>query len=745
MKQIKFSILLVMTASLLLSCAAPVGVTPTETAVPSATPAKPTVTATSLPPALTPTATAEPEPEGLKPGDAVGDLVLKTAPDESAIEALLWDYCDPTVGTEQGEPAFKECEVPQFPYLFIGNGMGGSSPMSAEELDAIWQEIKWQLFIDTAPVDLEAFGTIDVWNNSIRLWNIAIEIPATGEHTLRYVISPEETPLMSYETTWAVTIKDLAEFPELSLVLPEQPTPLPEPEQLVKLGSGELPWWNEHVFYEVFVRSFKDSDGDGIGDLQGLISMLDYLNDGDPHTDADLGVTGLWLMPVAQSPSYHGYDVTDYLTIEEDYGTNEDFQQLMAEAHARGMVIIVDLVMNHTSSEHPWFIDSQKPDSPYRTWYIWDESPIPYPSPWGSQVWHALGDSYYYGLFWSGMPDLNYNNGEVTLAMREIIQFWLEEMGVDGFRLDAVRHLIENGAVQANTPATHAWLEDFYRYVHTLSPDALTVGEVWDTTAAVVEYVGDEVDIAFEFDLAGAILNAVKNGDNQELIRVQETILESYGQGQYAAFLTNHDQNRVINQLQRNRERARVAATLLLTNPGVPFIYYGEEIGMRGVKPDEDIRRPMQWDTSPAGGFTSGTPWRALNNDIATVNVQAQAAAPDSLLNHYRQLIHLRMDYPALQVGDLWLVQSSSNQVYALLRHLEGEAVLVVVNLGSEAVSGYTLRLDEGPLGEVTAAELLLGEGEVTVPVVNPSGGFEPYQPLAELAPYESVLIRLSP
>ena len=176
------------------------------------------------------------------------------------------------------------------------------------------------------------------------------------------------------------------------------------------------------------------------------------------------------------------------------------------------------------------------------------------------------------------MPDLNYNNGEVTLAMREIIQYWLQEMGVDGFRLDAVRHLIENGPVQQNTAATHAWLQDFYRYVHALSSDALTVGEVWDTTAAVVEYVGDEVDIAFEFDLAGAILNAVKNGNNQELLAVQERILESYGQGQYATFLTNHDQNRVINQLQKNRERARVAATLLLTNPGVPFIYYGEEI-----------------------------------------------------------------------------------------------------------------------------------------------------------------------
>lgn len=743
MKPTRSLLLLALCASLICACAAPVSVTPASTTAATATPIRPTETATSAPPTAAPSASSTAEPEGLKPGDRVGELVLKSAQDEGAIPALLWDYCDPALGDSQGKPAFKECAVPQLSYLFIGSGSGGNSRMTTEELDAIWEGLEWALYIEDQPVELEAFGTIDVWDNSLRLWNIGFENPAQGEYRLRYAVSAADMPELKIETTWTITIKDRSEFPELAVVLPEQPTPMPEVGQPVKTGTGGLPWWNEHVFYEVFVRSFKDSDGDGIGDLQGLISMLDYLNDGDPQTDTDLGVTGLWLMPVAQSPSYHGYDVSDYLTIEEDYGSNEDFQQLMAEAHQRGMVIIVDLVMNHTSSKHPWFIDSQKPDSPYRTWYIWDDSPIRFSSPWGSQVWHALGDSYYYGLFWSGMPDLNYNNGEVTLAMREIIRFWLEEMGVDGFRLDAVRHLIEYGAVQANTPATHAWLEDFYRYVHTLAPDALTVGEVWDTTAAVAEYAGDEVDIAFEFDLAAAILNALRKGDNQELIRVQETILESYGQGQYAAFLTNHDQNRVINQLQRNRERAGAAATLLLTNPGVPFIYYGEEIGMRGVKPDEDIRRPMQWDASPAGGFTSGTPWRALNNDIARVNVQAEAAAPDSLLNHYRRLIQLRMGYPELRAGDLWLVKSSSNQVYAFLRHLEGEAVLVVVNLGGAPVSGYTLRLDEGPLGEVTAVELLLGEGQVGIPAVNPSGGFEPYQPLAELAPYASLLIRL--
>lgn len=256
--------------------------------------------------------------------------------------------------------------------------------------------------------------------------------------------------------------------PELVLAptptaLPIEPTPtvMPEPPQPTTSGSDSLPWWNERVFYEVFVRSFKDSNSDGIGDLRGLIEKLDYLNDGDPATSDDLGVTGIWLMPVAESPSYHGYDVTDYRTIEKDYGSNADFKELIEQAHQRGMVVIVDMVMNHTSSEHPWFIKASIPGSKTENWYIWSPTDPGYMSPWDSPVWHrgrggdaenmrtfhALTD-YYYGLFWEGMPDLNYNNGAVTEKMFDILRYWLDEMGADGFRLDAVRHLIEDGGIQ---------------------------------------------------------------------------------------------------------------------------------------------------------------------------------------------------------------------------------------------------------------------------------------------------------
>jgi glycosidase len=520
----------------------------------------------------------------------------------------------------------------------------------------------------------------------------------------------------------------------------------PSPRAPTARPPESLPWWNDRVFYEVFVRSFYDGDGDGVGDLQGLIAKLDYLNDGDPATRGDLGITGLWLMPVAESPSYHGYDVVDYQRIEQDYGTNDDFRQLIAAAHRRGVVVIVDFVTNHTSNQHPWFLDAQTPGSAHEDWYIWRDDNPGYAGPWGQLVWHEAGGRYYYGLFWSGMPDLNYGNPAVTAAMYDVARFWLEEMGVDGFRLDAVRHLIEDGQTQENTPATHAWLEGFHDHVRAVNPDALLVGEIWSPSVAVVPYVGDEVDIAFEFDLASAIVHSVRGGDKSLLVYTQERVLELYPLGQYAAFLTNHDQNRVMSELGGNVEAAKLAATLLLTNPGVPFLYYGEEIGMTGAKPDERIRTPMQWEgASPGVGFTTGTPWQPPQPDYADWNVAAQHDDPASLLSRYRALIALRQSHPALRVGDFLMVESDVNAVYAYLRAAPDEVLLVLVNLSAEAVTDYRLSLVQGPLaGEVDAA-LLLGEGQPAAPVVNSSGGFDAYVPLPTLPPRSSFIIRLTP
>ena len=247
-------------------------------------------------------------------------------------------------------------------------------------------------------------------------------------------------------------------------------------ETTINLDNIETnPWWNDAVFYEIFVRSFYDSNADGVGDLQGIIQKLDYLNDGNPNTDTDLGVTALWLMPIFPSPSYHGYDVTDYRNIDEEYGTMNDFKALITAAHARGIKIVIDFVGNHTSDQHPWFTASASNESK-RDWYLWNSNKPSYNGPWGQEVWHERNSSYYYGVFWGGMPDLNYTNQEVTNEIKNTLRFWKEEVGVDGFRIDAVKHWIENGNQQENTAATLAWWRDLYIFKNSLDISTISEG-----------------------------------------------------------------------------------------------------------------------------------------------------------------------------------------------------------------------------------------------------------------------------
>ncbi len=376
--------------------------------------------------------------------------------------------------------------------------------------------------------------------------------------------------------------------------------------------AAEPEWWRTTVFYEIFVRSFADSSsgplaGDGIGDLNGLVEKLDYLNDGDPATAGDLGVGGLWLMPIAQSPSYHGYDVTDYYTVEKDYGTNEDFRRFVDEAHRRGIRVLVDLVLNHTSDRHPWFLEAAQRRSTRQHWYIWSHEKRDYLGPWGQPVWHQLpwwlrGWRHfdylaYYGIFWSGMPDLDYRNPEVTRAMFDVARFWLEDMDVDGFRLDAVRHLIEVGARQNDTEETHAWLRRFHDFCRSVDPNVLLVGEIWSDAEDIATYGADELDLAFHFPMAHETLTAVRTGSSAALLSEADKLPRLFPGSRFATFLSNHDQRRVMSFLGGSETEARLAATLLLTGPGVPFIYYGEEIGLSGVKPDPLIRRPdaVEW------------------------------------------------------------------------------------------------------------------------------------------------------
>jgi alpha-amylase len=511
-----------------------------------------------------------------------------------------------------------------------------------------------------------------------------------------------------------------------------------------------VPWWHDRVFYEVFVRSFADSDGDGIGDLQGLIGRLDYLNDGDPSTVTDLGITGIWLMPVAEATSYHGYDVTDYRTIEHDYGTNDDFRSLVREAHQRGIAVIVDLVLNHTSIEHPWFQDSRTPGAPHAAWYRWSTTNPGYAGPFGGQVWHPDGGRFYYAQFSEAMPDLDLTNAAVTDELVDTARQWIVDLGVDGFRLDAVKHLVEEGQQQTNTPATHAWLRQFRDRVRTFGHDALLLGEVFDPTIVSSSYVPQDVDMTFEFELAGQMLLGARIGEGPSLANTQRDVLERYSGPRYAAFLTNHDQARVMTQLN-DLARARVAASVLLTNPGVPFVYYGEELGMAGDKPDERIRSPMPWDGSaPGAGFTSGKAWEDLEPGWEVANVATETADAGSLLAHYRSLIRVRATHSALSRGSYVPLASTAPSLLAYLAIGDDESVAVIVNLGSKTVTNYSLATDLPTACEPSSGAILYNDGvgatvPISLPSVTPLGGFDAWTPLPALPPYATLVVGLSP
>ncbi|MBX9851496.1 MAG: hypothetical protein K2X86_07025 [Cytophagaceae bacterium] len=489
--------------------------------------------------------------------------------------------------------------------------------------------------------------------------------------------------------------------------------------------SDSTYWWNDAVFYQVFVRSFKDSDGDGKGDLKGLIQKLDYLNDGDSSTHHDLGVSAIWLMPVQQSPSYHGYDVTDYRTIEQDYGSNLDFQNFIDSAHARGIKVIIDLVMNHTSSQHPWFVESLDPLSEKRSWYTWQNTNPGNTGPWGQTVWHSKNGSYHYGIFWSEMPDLNYNTQQVKDEMFDVARFWLEDMNADGFRLDAIRYIFENGTTLEDTPETIDFWKDFKSYYKSVDEDAMAVGEAWTSTEKIADYMSDTtLDFCFEFDLANAIINAANTGTVAALQSQVDEVIATYPFLQYGTFLTNHDMNRVMNQLGMNDAKAKLAADLLLTLPGVPYIYYGEEIGMTGSGVDENKRTPLQWNSSAKAGFTTGTPWRAVNSDYTTKNIESQQRDVSSLWSHYRNLISIRNGQAALRRGNYKTVSASSSSVFAFLRQYDDENILVLSNAGTSPVSNVLLNFTQGGIAAGNYILVELQGGDQLPVVIDNVGNF---------------------
>lgn len=441
------------------------------------------------------------------------------------------------------------------------------------------------------------------------------------------------------------------------------------------------------VWYEIFVRSFADSNGDGVGDLNGITQKLDYLQ--------DLGVGGIWLTPINPSPSYHGYDVTDYYAVNPQFGTMDDFKRLTNEAHKRGIQIVMDLVVNHTSSQHPWFASSAGGKaSPYRNWYTWAEDsgrPMPGDGAAGGNPWHERGGAHYLGIFSEGMPDLNFDNPDVRKEIVKVGQFWLKQ-GVDGFRLDAAKHVYEDFKSTAKSPETvkknQDWWAEFRRGLNEVRPDAYVVGEVWDSASVIAPFLAS-FNSAFNFDLAGKLVASArseKSGDFAFSLKRIYGLYDKSSGGKFieAPFLTNHDQNRVMSELAGNVDHAKTAASLLLTMPGRPFVYYGEEIGMKGAKPDEAIREPFVWNE---GGKPGGvqTSWEASKyNKDGAVSVETELKDPNSLLRHYKKLIGWRNELPSLQSGAIDEFAGAPEPVAAYVRGEGNDRVLVAVNLSGK-------------------------------------------------------------
>ena len=488
---------------------------------------------------------------------------------------------------------------------------------------------------------------------------------------------------------------------------------------LCRPAIAQPSWFHRAVGYEVFVRSFADSNGDGIGDFAGLTQKLDYLNDGKPG-GTDLGIDLIWLMPVNDSPSYHGYDVRNYRTLQPDYGTDADFDAFLAAAHARGIRVVLDLVLNHTSNQHPWF-QASAAGTDHTDWYVWSATQLPWKQPFGNALsWHKSGNRWYYGVFSAGMPDLNYQSAAVTAEMTDVAKTWLDR-GVDGFRLDAVRYLIETGAGagQKDTQPTLDWWTTWataLRAHQTTAnrPEPLLLGEAWAANAIAAKYHagGAGLNMTFDFDLASALVGDVQAGDADVTAQVvcgEESLFGA--SGARGTFLTNHDMVRVATQVG-DPALLPAAAVLLFSLPGTPWVYYGEELGLRNGADagDEAKRQPMPWHPGPGVGFTTGTPWQAPNADAAEISVAVELAQPTSLLALYRQLIGLRKSSEALSVGETRLLRAGP--LVGVLRQAGAERVLALVNLGPTA---QAIPWTAAQLGPTSPTDLLAGGAAVSL------------------------------
>lgn len=480
-------------------------------------------------------------------------------------------------------------------------------------------------------------------------------------------------------------------------------------------------WWREGVIYQIYPRSFADSNADGLGDLPGVLSRLDYL--------ASLGVDALWLSPFFPTPDQDfGYDISDYCNVDPRFGTLADFDRLVEAAHRRGIRIVLDMVMNHTSDQHPWFLEARSSrDNPKRDWYLWADQPNNWQACFGGSAWEydAASGQYYLHLFTRQQPDVNWRNPQVRKAQLEAFRFWMER-GVDGFRLDVFNAYFKRPALPDNPlkfglrpfnrqrhiydmdqPEMMPLLAELRRLLDSY-PDRYAVGETYlATPEKTVSYCGpDKLHAAFSFDFIptseiSAALRLYPWNPRWIMTKLlaRETTFNAAGIWP-TTVMSNHDQPRAASRYSRGEDdaMAKIVMTLLLTLRGTPFLYQGEEIGMRDISLQRNeildppgrkywplyygrdgCRSPMQWDDSPHAGFSSANPWLKVHPNYPRRNVAAQQADPDSLLNFTKSLIALRRSHPALRRGDFVPV-IATRRLLAYLRRSEEETILVALN-----------------------------------------------------------------
>lgn len=508
-------------------------------------------------------------------------------------------------------------------------------------------------------------------------------------------------------------------------------------------------WWQKAVVYQIYPRSFQDSNGDGIGDIPGIISRLDYLQ--------LLGITAIWLSPVYKSPNDdNGYDISDYEDIMDEFGSMADMEELIQEANKRDIKIVMDLVVNHTSDEHAWFVEAKKgKENPYRDYYVWRDPvngdvPNDLYSTFSGSAWEydEASGQYYLHLFSKKQPDLNWENKKVRQEVYDMMNFWLEK-GIGGFRMDVIDLIgkLPDQSITGNGPMLHTYLQEMNQATFG-SQDVMTVGETWGATPEIAKLYSDptrnELSMVFQFEHIGLDqqegkdkwdLKPLSIGQLKQILSKWQTSLGH--EGWNSLFWNNHDLPRIVSRWGNDKEyrveSAKMFAILLHMMKGTPYIYQGEEIGMTNcpistidevddiesinmynerldqgytkeaiiesinAKGRDNARTPMQWDNSANAGFTTGTPWLHVNPNYPEINVEQSLADEDSVFYTYKKLIELRKEHAIVVWGEYELIEETEEEVFAYYREFSGEKWLVVANFSE---SKQTFKLEE-EIGEV--------------------------------------------